>query len=63
MADLRFSGIEHGRFSLWENRAWPIVDLGKPNMADFRFWKIEHDRFSNFGNRTWPIFDVRVEHC
>ena len=53
MADFRFGKIEHGRFSILENRTWPIFDFGKSNMADFRFSVIEHGRCSIFGCRTW----------
>ena len=53
---------EHGRFSILENRTWPIFDFGKSNMADVRISVIEHGQFSDFGNRTWPIFDFRLSN-
>ena len=33
MADFRFSVIEHGRFSGFGNRAWPIFDFRVLNIA------------------------------
>ncbi len=57
MAYFRFSGVEHGLFSIFGRRTWPIFDFPASNMVDFRFGKIEHGLFSIFGRRTWPIFD------
>ena len=48
--------VEHGRFSILENRTWPIFDFRASNMAYFRFSSVEHGLFSIFGHRTWPIF-------
>ena len=54
--------VEHGRFSILENRTWPMFDFRASNMANFRFWNVERGPFSIFGHRTWPNVDFRVSN-
>ena len=54
--------VEHGRFSILENRTWPIFDFRASNIAYFRFSSVEHGLFSIFGRRTRPTFNFRVSN-